>query len=291
MSHLHSNHRTPPARSIAQTTEYTSVGNTLTAIARPVPRRLLGVWAHPDDEAYLSAGLMARVRATGGRVTVVTATRGEKGTSDPADYDHDHFGALRETELRCSLATLGVDDVRFLELRDGECDVADDQAAVAAIADVIAEIRPEVIVTFGPDGMTGHPDHRAVSRWTTEASRRVETGELLYAAVTHDWAVRHRRMHEELGVYADCPDGRPVTVGRRSIALECALGGRELDIKRRALAAHASQTAALAEIMGEQAYRSWWKEERFRRPTSTEMAGCPVPDWVHAPRQLVGEPA
>lgn len=271
--------------------EYTSVGNTLTAVARPLPRRLLGVWAHPDDEAYLSAGLMARVRAAGGQVTVVTATRGEKGTDDPAHYDQDHFGALREYELRRSLARLDVDDVRFLDLRDGECDIADDETTVTSIADVIAEVRPDVIVTFGPDGMTGHADHRAVSRWTTEAHRRSSIGELLYATVTHDWATQHRRMNAELGVYADCPDGRPVTVGRRAVALECALTEAELDVKRRALAAHGSQTAGLAASMGEDTYRTWWKQERFRRPTPAELACCALPDWVVASRQLVGAPA
>ena len=61
-------------------------------------------------------------------MTVITATRGEKGTSDPADYDQDHFGALREYELRRSLSTLGVHDVRVLDLRDGECDLADDES-------------------------------------------------------------------------------------------------------------------------------------------------------------------
>lgn len=271
--------------------EYTSVGNTLAAIVRPLPRRLLGVWAHPDDEAYLSAGLMARVRAAGGQVTVVTATRGEKGTDDPADYDQDHFGALREYELRRSLASVGVDDVRFLDFRDGECDIADDESAITSIADVIADVRPDAIVTFGPDGMTGHADHRAVSRWTTEAFRRTVNGELLYATVTHDWASRHQRMNEELGVYADCPDGRPVSVGRRAVALECTLTERELDLKRSALAAHGSQTASLADMVGEGTYRTWWQEERFRRPTRTEMEGCPLPDWVSTPRPLVGAAA
>jgi LmbE family N-acetylglucosaminyl deacetylase len=282
---------TQPAPSVTAAIEYTTVGNNLTAISRPLPRRLLGVWAHPDDEAYLSAGLMARVRAAGGQVTVVTATRGEKGTDDPADYDQDHFGALREYELRRSLATLDVTDVRFLDLRDGECDVADDESTVASIADVIAEVRPDTIVTFGPDGMTGHSDHRAVSRWTTEAHRRTSSGELLYATVTHDWAAQHRRMNADLGVYADCPDGRPVTVGRRAVALECALTDAELDVKRLALAAHGTQTAGLAATIGEETYRTWWGQERFRRPTPMELACCPLPDWVAASPELAGAPA
>ena len=67
---------------------------------------LLGVWAHPDDEAYLSAGLMATVRAAGGRVAVVTATRGEHGTSDPQAWPPQRLARIRERELAASLAAL-----------------------------------------------------------------------------------------------------------------------------------------------------------------------------------------
>ena len=158
-------------------TAHTRVGNTPMTLHRPLPRRLLGVWAHPDDEAYLSAGLMARVAAAGGRVTVITATRGEKGTDDPDRYDSDAFGAHREAELRASLAVLGVDDVRFLDLRDGECELADPGPIVDTIARTMEEVDPDTVVTFGPDGMTNHADHIAISRWTTQAWLRRWSGE------------------------------------------------------------------------------------------------------------------
>jgi len=58
-------------------------------------RTLLGVWAHPDDEAYLSSALMAAVRRTGARVVVVTATHGEHGTDDPARWPPDRLAAER----------------------------------------------------------------------------------------------------------------------------------------------------------------------------------------------------
>ncbi|MDJ0768511.1 MAG: PIG-L family deacetylase [Ilumatobacter sp.] len=278
----------PVRRSV---TSYTTVGNTLTPTSRPVPERLIGIWAHPDDEAYLSAGLMARVVGSGGSVTVLTATRGEKGTDDPADYDRDHFAALREAELRASLAELGVHDVRFLGLRDGECDLVDDETVVSRMVDVIESVRPDAIVTFGPDGMTNHPDHRAISRWATEAWRRGGHGELLYATVTHDFVALHRVMHDRLGVYADFGGEGPASVSRSRIALECALDEAELDRKRRALAAHASQTTALASIMGEDTYRTWFRAERFRRPTRSEIEHCPVPVWMQKaerPAELVG---
>jgi len=279
----------PP--STAFVTEYASVGNTVMPLSRPLPKRLLGVWAHPDDEAYLSAGLMARVISAGGHVTVVTATRGEKGTDDPSKYDSDDFGAFRERELRSSLAGYGVHDVRFLDLRDGECDFADDGQAVRAIVDVIAEVQPDTIVTFGPDGMTNHDDHKAVSRWTTEAWRRTGTTDLFYAAVTNDFLAAFADVHERLGVFGDFATGRPPSLSRRSVALECALNEGELAGKRRALSAHASQTTQLAEMMGEETYTAWWAEETFRRPTWSESHECPVPTWMHVAtteRELVG---
>jgi LmbE family N-acetylglucosaminyl deacetylase len=266
-------------------TSYANVGNVLMPLARPVPRRLLGVWAHPDDEAYLSAGLMGRVTDAGGHVTVVTATRGEKGTDDPARFDQDHFGAFREGELRRSLATVGVDDVRFLGMRDGECDLYPDEAAVQAIVDVMVAVRPDAVVTFGPDGMTNHPDHRAISRWTTEAVRR-EGGDLFYATKTRAYMDRFADLHASIGVFADFGGRGGPSVPQSCIDLECRLTDGEMDRKRRVLAGHASQTAALASMMGEETYREWARDELFRRPTAIELAQCPLPATFDLPVDL-----
>jgi LmbE family N-acetylglucosaminyl deacetylase len=176
---------------------------------------------------------------------------------------------------------LGVTDVRFLGLRDGECDGADDERSIDRIHQVIEDVLPDAIVTFGPDGITNHPDHRAVSRWVTEAWRRADRGELLYAAMTHYYFALHSDLHDRIGAFADCPGGRPASVGRSCIALECSLTRSELDRKRRALAAHASQTTGLAALIGEDTYRTWWRDERFRAPRPTEIARCDVADWIH----------
>jgi LmbE family N-acetylglucosaminyl deacetylase len=239
---------------------------------RPLPRRLLGVWAHPDDEAYLSAGLMARVIEAGGSVTILAATAGEKGTDDPARYDSDEFAAFRRAELVASVAELGVADVRFLGLRDGECDVADDDTQVRAVLDVIDDVRPDAIVTFGPDGITGHPDHRTVSSWTTQAWNRTDgTAELLYAAMTKDFLARHAELHDRLGVFEEY--GRtPASIMTSDVALGCRLTPAELDRKRRALARHASQTVGLADVVGEETYLRWWVDETFRSATPRDGA-------------------
>ena len=157
-------------------------------------RTLLGVWAHPDDEAYLSAGLMLEYTARGDRVVIVTATLGDHGTDDPVSWPPRRLAACRHGELRRSLATLGVQEYHLLGFEDGTCDTRD---GTDAIARHIVDIRPDVIVTFGPDGMTGHLDHRAVSRWTTDAWMATGSdAELWYTTVTPDfhqqWGARQR---------------------------------------------------------------------------------------------------
>ena len=106
------------------------------------------------------------------------------------------------------------------------------------------------------------------------------------------YVAEHRELHDRLGVFADVPGGRPVSVGRSMIRLECTLDDTELDRKRRALAAHASQTTGLATMMGEETYRTWWRSERFRCPSTAEIAQCEVSaaiqDQSLPGRELVG---
>ena len=254
-----------------------------------LPRHVLGIWAHPDDEAYLSAGLMARMTDVGRDVTVLTATHGEKGTSDPDDYDQPHFASRRERELRASLAELGVHDVRSLGYRDGECDLVGNEEAITAIAAVIASVRPDVVLTFGPDGITGHRDHRIVSRWVTEAWRRVGgDAALLYATMTHEFLERNAGLHDRIGLFGELGLDRPAAYAREQIAVECDLSDAELDRKRRALARHASQTDPLARFMGEESYRTWWRTEWFRWPSEAEVWTCSVCGAFDAAAHNVG---
>ena len=236
-------------------------------------RSVLGVWAHPDDEAYLSAGLMRRARLAGVSVTCLTATAGELGTDDPVGWPVARLARHREGELRRALATIGVDDVRVLGLPDGGCaEIADDDGS-ALIATVLEEVRPDLVVTFGPDGITGHADHVAVGRWVTRAwsrmSRASGVGALVYATTTPRFARRFAGVHERLGVF---PAGWPVTTASDDLAFEIRLDPDELDAKRAALAAHGSQTEALAAAMGEEVFRHWWGTESFRTPRPAELA-------------------
>jgi len=248
---------------------HVAVGNVTTRINRPLPKRLLGVWAHPDDECYLSAGLMARVVAAGGHVRVVCATSGELGTSDSAEAGTERFAYSRRVELQSSLDVLGVHDLHVVGLPDGGCSEADDADMAAVVADHIDDVGADTVITFGPDGITGHADHTAVSRWTTAAAR--SDLELLYATMTHHFVDRHRAVHDGIGLFGDLPGGRPRSVHPCRVALQVALDHGELIRKRRALSRHESQTSSLAELVGENTYFSWWRDECFRRPTDSEI--------------------
>jgi LmbE family N-acetylglucosaminyl deacetylase len=221
---------------------------------------LLGVWAHPDDEAYLSSGLMARVRQLGGRVAVVTATRGEHGTDDPRRWPPEELAAVRELELKASLAEVGVHEHHWLAYRDGELGGVPLAQGAGDLVPLVDELRPDVIVTFGADGMTGHDDHRAVSAWATEAWRRTgRHGELWYATVTPEFHREWGELNEQVGLWTDTP---PVTP-RAELAAMVRLSGSLLDRKHRALRAHASQTRVLEDVVGAARYREWWSTETF----------------------------
>ena len=126
---------------------------------------LLGVWAHPDDEAYLCGGLMAAARDAGHRVVSVTATLGERGTDDPDRWPPERLAPVRAAELAAALDVLGVDEHRVLGYRGRRLRGRARRAPRSSqLVEIIREVRPDTILTFGPDGITGHPDHRAVGR-------------------------------------------------------------------------------------------------------------------------------
>lgn len=223
---------------------------------------ILGVWAHPDDEAYLSAGLMAYARRNGNRVAVVTATRGESGTDDPATQSSASVSARRQVELMRCLSTLDVSEHRYLGFADGGCADVDPAVGRRAIVDVIREIQPATIVTFGPEGMTGHPDHRAISSWTTAAWEATgRTARLWYATLTPAFHERWGRLNGEVGLWSE--DGPPVT-DCRDLSMELQLSGPVLHRKLIALTAHTSQTSGLIGAVGPDRFRDWWSTESFR---------------------------
>jgi LmbE family N-acetylglucosaminyl deacetylase len=243
---------------------------------------VLAVWAHPDDEAYLSGGLMALAAEAGSRVVCATATRGEHGTADPRNWPPARLAAVRERELAASLATLGVREHHWLGIEDGRCAFVSPIGPVAAISRLIREVAADTVVTFGPDGVTGHSDHRAVSRWTTQAwAASGARGRLLHATCTAGFATRFRAVHDRFDVFQR---GLPTETPETDVALRIRLDGEALDRKIVALRAHASQTAGLMSAMGDALFREWCAEESF--------LGLPsAPPWLAAKKAVPARPA
>lgn len=130
---------------------------------------ILFVGAHPDDETFCCGGILAVAARNGQRVMCVTATHGEKGVQDESRWPAAEIAAVRERELAAALVELGVAEHHWLSYKDGECETAGEDDAAQAIAALIEHGRVDSVITFGPDGLTGHSDHRTMSRWVDGA--------------------------------------------------------------------------------------------------------------------------
>jgi LmbE family N-acetylglucosaminyl deacetylase len=135
-------------------------------------KSMLGVFAHPDDETYSIGGCMARYGEEGVVSTVLSFTRGEAGQiGGGVSATRETLGAVREAELREACRLCSCMDVRFVGTPDSGTKVTEE--GIQAIVDVLRELKPEILVSMEPEGITRHPDHIAVSQMTTEAFERV----------------------------------------------------------------------------------------------------------------------
>jgi len=223
---------------------------------------ILGIWAHPDDEAYLSGGLMALARDAGATVVCVTATHGELGTADPVTWPPDRLAAERTAEMSKCLGILGVTEHHWLDFRDGDCDTAPANEAVDALSRIIAQVDPDTVLTFGADGITGHPDHQAVGSWAAAAFDRTArpSARLLQAAVPERQVRQWGELNEQLGVYLP---GYPVTVPDDRLVVDLVLEPQVAARKVRALAAQETQTSGLIATLGLERYTAWVADEAF----------------------------
>jgi LmbE family N-acetylglucosaminyl deacetylase len=129
------------------------------------------VLAHPDDETLGTGGILARYAAEGVETYLVTATRGERGWFGNPEENPGlaALGQLREAELRAAATVLGLREVNLFDYIDGDLDQANPAEVIARIVEHVRRVQPDVVVTFDPMGAYGHPDHIAISQWTTGA--------------------------------------------------------------------------------------------------------------------------
>ena len=144
-------------------------------------KRLLGIFAHPDDEGMMS-GAILKYGQDGVESGLICATRGEVGEiADPSLATPENLGQVREGELRAAAKVLGVHNLWFLDYRDsGMAGTPENEEShafvkvsaaevVGKLVSIIRQFRPQVIVTFDESGAYGHPDHIAIYRHTTSA--------------------------------------------------------------------------------------------------------------------------
>lgn len=221
------------------------------------------VWAHPDDETYLSGGTAAALVELGHRVVAVTATRGEAGGADQTPAGRAATTWVRTRELGEALRILGVREHVWLGYEDGCCEDADPERAVRRLTRLFDEVRPDTVLTFGPDGFTGHPDHRAVSGWVNRAlERSAAAPRLLHAVATVQDRV-DPELDSDFGVFEL---GQPRLLEPDELALRHVLAPGILRRKVAALRAQASQTTGLVEAVGLQRYTAWVAVEGFAEP-------------------------
>jgi LmbE family N-acetylglucosaminyl deacetylase len=155
------------------------------------PRRLMCVFAHPDDETLSAGGILAKYAAEGVETYLICATRGERGWGGKKKEEYPglvELGKIREAELHSAAGVLGIKEVVFLDYIDGELDKASPREAAARIAAHLVRVRPQVVVTADPQGSYGHPDHVALTQLTLaailEASPSYKPAKFYYVAET-----------------------------------------------------------------------------------------------------------
>jgi LmbE family N-acetylglucosaminyl deacetylase len=208
---------------------------------------------------------MARAVRDGGRVVCVTATRGELGSTDPERWPPGtQLADVRTKELAACLAELGVTEHTWLDYHDGGCDQVPDEEAIARLREIVAAVQPDTVLTFGPDGGTYHPDHIAVSRWTTAAVAGTDA-RLHYAATTPEWMARLSASVDTSTVMM--ADREPVIIPADNCSIHVVHEGEVLNMKWRAMLRQESQIGPMLAALGPDNFRALLAEESFCSPS------------------------
>ncbi len=202
---------------------------------------ILSVWAHPDDETFFAGGLMAAAVRNGQKVVCVTATKGEASTLRFGLWRPGRLGQTRVKELNAAMKILGVKDHQWLDYADNCCCDAPEADAATSINKIIEVVKPDTILTFSPDGVTGHPDHKAVSKWVSLAVQEsTKPIRVLQAVHTQDQYDKYMKLADEkINLYFAID--KPVLREDADCAVNLELPSEIAELKYQALAAMRSQ--------------------------------------------------
>ena len=195
-------------------------------------KRMLCVFAHPDDECYGPGGTIAQCALDGGEVFITTFTAGEAGTIGVSkSLPREELAARRRVEMAAACDALGVSSHRILGAPDGGVSGVDSDRAVAEIISDIRRFRPQVVLTFHHLGVSSHPDHIAVARFLDRAfAATPDDGPLAY----FEWGIP-----EERAPLYQRPNLIPIPAAE--IAAAVPVTPEAMDRKVAAIGAHATQ--------------------------------------------------
>ena len=252
--------------------------------------KLMCVLAHPDDESLGTGGILAKYAAEGVKTYLVTATRGERGWfGDEGEYPGlEELGKIRENELLDAAEVLDIRYVDFLDYIDGDLDQAHPAEAIAKIVGHLRHVRPDVVVTFGPYGSYGHPDHIAISQFTTAAI--VESAnpnssyyqnmaphsvsKLYYMAETQDIAAVYQSVFGDLVMNIDGVKRGMVTWPSWSVTTRIDTWKYQYTVSR-AISCHRTQLPAyhILEHLSEEQRKMLWGSQCYYRAYSLVNGG------------------
>ena len=202
-------------------------------------------------------------------VHVLTATRGQAGScGDPPLCSQEELPAVRERELRCACAALGLEPPRLLDYQDGRLPEVDPEEITEHILEAVTEIHPQVMLTFGPDGLSGHVDHIAIGRCAAQAYARSNEIVALYTLAVPRSLAEQLEMRQVHSV----PDEQ-ITL---AVDVTSAWAG-----KRAAMACHMTQRSSTPLMSAPEAQqRLFFGREFYVR------AACRLPDRDFMPQML-----
>jgi LmbE family N-acetylglucosaminyl deacetylase len=137
--------------------------------------------------------------ANGQNIVNVTATRGELGAYDEDRWPSDMLAGIRTAELQEAFKILGIPVQIWMDYPDGGCDKVDQNEAVEKLKEIIAKVQPDSIITFGPDGLTGHTDHAAVSEWARQAGGNIPVYQVVQDREQYDKYLK--KLDQKFNIY------------------------------------------------------------------------------------------
>jgi LmbE family N-acetylglucosaminyl deacetylase len=243
--------------------------------------KLMAILAHPDDESLGFGGALAKYAAEGVETYLVCATRGERGRFGSAEVrpTPEVVGRTREAELRAAARELKVKEVHFLDYIDKDLDQADPTEAIDRIVAHLRRVKPQVVMTFGPEGVYGHPDHIAISQFATSAvvaaaDNQYRTSKLYYMVSTQESWVAYQAAFRDVKSTVDGVERRATPWPDWAITTKVATAAYWKQVWR-AVNCHKTQMALYSKLgeLTEEHHQALWGTQRFVRAFSLVNGG------------------